>query len=137
MAESVKETWLWLGRDDLATELRQLEDEGRDTSPLRGEFDRLIALGDEALFVPSNQDRAGALLDAAQQVSMRRGYAFQEPSELAEIRKLRRRVSHRMEKRLPAKELEDRLLGAGSAGAPAVFWERPSKERTPASSGAF
>lgn len=112
MAEIVREPWLWLSADDLRTELRQLEDEGRDTSPLRGAFDELIALGDEELFAASNQEKAGALLDSAQRLGMRPGYAFREPSGLAEIRKLRAPGPHEGGKRLSDKALEDRFLGA-------------------------
>lgn len=112
MAEMVKEPYLWLSSGDLGTELRQLEDEGRDTAPLRKEFERLIALGDERLFRPSNQEKAGALLDSAQRLRMRRGYGFREPSGLVEIRKLRARGTHRIGRRLSGKALEDRFLGA-------------------------
>jgi len=108
----IKEPWLWLASADLATELRQLEDEGRDTSPLTKDFERLIALGDEELSTPSNQEKAGALLDAAQRLRMRRGYGFREPSGLAEIRKLRERGPERVKRRLSSKALQDRFLGA-------------------------
>jgi len=112
MAEMVKEPWLWLAAGDLETELRQLEDEGRDTSPLKKEFEKLIALGDEKLITSSNQARAGTLLDAAQRLKMRRGYEFNEPSGLAEIRKLRARGPHKIGQRLSSKALQDRFLGA-------------------------
>jgi len=112
MAEVMKEAWLWLGTADLLTELRQLEDEGRNWSPLRKDFERLIALGDEDLSTPSNQEEAGALLDAAQRLRMRRGYGFREPSSLAEIRKLRERGPDRIKRRLSDKALQDRFLGA-------------------------
>jgi ADP-ribosylglycohydrolase len=112
MAEVMKEAWLWLGTADLLTELRQLEDEGRDTSSLRKDFERLIALGDEELSTPPNQEKAGALLDAAQRLGMRKDYGFREPSGLAEIRKLRERGPDRAKRRLSDKALQDRILGA-------------------------
>ncbi len=112
MAEVVKEAYLWLSAGALEIELRQLEDEGRDTSRLKKAFEKLIALGDEKLFTPPNQEKAGALLDSAQRLRMRRGYAFKEPSGFAEIRKLRARGPHRIRKRLSEKALQDRLLGA-------------------------
>jgi len=112
MAEVMKELWLWLGTADLLTELRQLEDEGRDTSPLRKDFERLIALGDEELSTPPNQEKAGALLDAGQRLGMRKDYGFREPSGLAEIRKLRERGPDRAKGRLSDKALQDRMLGA-------------------------
>jgi ADP-ribosylglycohydrolase len=108
----MKELWLWLSTADLATELRQLEDEGRDTSPLRKDFESLIALGDEELSAPPNQEKAGALLDAAQRLRMRKDYGFREPSGLAETRKLRERGPDRAKRRLSDKALQDRILGA-------------------------
>jgi ADP-ribosylglycohydrolase len=108
----MREPWLWLATADLATELRQLEDEGRDTSPLREDFERLIALGDDELSMPSNQEKAGALLDAAQRLGVRRDYGFKEPSGLAEIRKLRRRGPDGAKRRLSDKALQGRILGA-------------------------
>jgi ADP-ribosylglycohydrolase len=108
----MREPWLWLATADLASELRQLEDEGRDTSRLREDFERLIALGDDELSMPSNQEKAGALLDAAQRLGTRKGYGFKEPSALPEIRKLRRRGPDRAKRRLSDKALQDRLLGA-------------------------
>lgn len=112
MAEAIRELWLWLSREALTTELMQLEDEGRDISSVRAEFERLIALDEEELTEPSNQGRAGALLDAAQRLPMRPDYPFREPSGLAEIRELRQGAPRRIERPLPAVELEDRLLGA-------------------------
>lgn len=112
MAEAIRELWLWLSRDALTTELMQLEDEGRDVSSLRAEFERLLALDEEELSAAPNQERAGALLDAAQRLPMRADYPFREPSGLAEIRELRREAPRRIERPLPAAELEDRLLGA-------------------------
>ena len=111
MAKAIREAYLWLRSDDLKTELRQLEDEGRDNSSLNSSFEELIELGDEELSSAVNQRRAGELLDAAQQLRMRRGYGFREPSDLAAIRKL---VSGRpgAETRLSDKTLEDKLLGA-------------------------
>jgi hypothetical protein len=108
----VKEAWLWLSSGDLRTELMQLEDEGRDTSPLKEAFEQLIALGDEELSTNTNQEKAGALLDSAQRLETRRAYPFNEPSGLAEIRKLRPRGSHGTRTQLSASELQDRFLGA-------------------------
>ena len=112
MAEVMKEAWLWLGTADLVTELEQLEDEGRDTSPLGKDFESLVALGDEELSTSPNQEKAGALLDAAQRLGMRKDYGFREPSGLAEIRKLRERGPDRAKRRLSDKALQDRILGA-------------------------
>jgi len=112
MADMLKEPYLWLSADDLGTELKQLEDEGRDTSPLREAFEELIALGDEKLFGASNQRRAGALLDSGQRLPMRRGYVFEEPSGLAKIKERRARGPRGIGKPLSGKALQDRFLGA-------------------------
>jgi hypothetical protein len=112
MATELRNAWLWLSAGDLETELRQLEDEGRDPSPLRAQFKRLIALGNQKLFLPGNQAKAGALLDATQKLKMRKGYGFEEPSDLAAIRKLRSRGPRKYTKRLPDEVLLDRVTGA-------------------------
>jgi len=112
MVEAVKEAWLWLSAGDLKTELMQLDDEGRDTSPLKQAFERLIVLGDEELSTVANQEKAGALLDSAQRLGMTPDYPFDEPSDLAGIRALRTVGACRIQKRLPDSVLEDRFLGA-------------------------
>ncbi len=112
MANTIREAYLWLRSDDLRTELRQLEDEGRDTSSLNSSFGELIALGDEEISSVENQTRAGELLDTAQQLRMRRGYGFREPSDLAAIRKLGSGTRRGAETRLSDKALQDKLLGA-------------------------
>jgi ADP-ribosylglycohydrolase len=106
------EAYLWLRADDLRTELMQLEDEGRDTSPLKRDFEQLIALGDEELSAASNQEKAGALLDSAQRLGMRRDYPFREPSDLDGIRALRAAGPRQIHTRLPDSALQDRFLGA-------------------------
>jgi hypothetical protein len=112
MTEMAKEAYLWLRAGDLEIELRQLEDEGRDTSPLKKAFEKLIALGDQKLLTASNQEKAGTLLDAGQRLGMRTGYRFNEPSGLVEIRKLRAQGPHGIRKQLSDKALQDRFLGA-------------------------
>jgi ADP-ribosylglycohydrolase len=112
MATELKNAWLWISKTDLETELRQLDEEGKDASPLKSQFRRLIALGDEKLFEPRNQAKAGALLDAAQCLKMRKGHPFDEPSDLAGIRKLRARGPRQFKKRLPDSVILDRIRGA-------------------------
>ena len=112
MAKELKNAWLWLSAGDLQTELRQLEDEGRDVGALKRKLKRLIALGDEKLFLPANQEKAGALLDAAQKLPMRKDYAFAEPSDLKGIRKLRPRGPRRYAKKMSNKALLDHVTGA-------------------------
>lgn len=112
MGDKLRNTWLWISSGDLRTELRQLEDEGRDASRLKGRLERLAALGDDELFRQENQSKAAALLDAAQKLPMRKGYEFQEPSDLPGIRKLRPRGPRRFTKRLSDAVLLDRITGA-------------------------
>jgi len=112
MLKELRNVWLWISSGDLRTELRQLEDEGRDASRLKAKLERLAALGDEQLFLPENQAKAAALLDAAQKLPMRKGYEFNEPSDLAGIRKLRPRGPRRFTKKLSDKALLDRVTGA-------------------------
>jgi len=112
MAAELRNAWLWISSGDLRTELRQLEEEGRDLSRFRRKLERLAALGDDALFRPDNQRKAEALLDAAQKLPMRKGYEFNEPSDLAAIRKLRPRGPRRFRKKLSDKALLDRITGA-------------------------
>jgi len=104
--------WLWVSSGDLRTELRELEEEGREASRLKRRAEQLAALGDERLALPENQVRAAALLDAAQRLPMRKGYEFDEPSDLEGIRRLRPSGPRRFSKRLTDAALLDRITGA-------------------------
>ena len=110
--KEAKNTWLWVSTGDLRTELKQLVEEGRDVTAVRARFRRLIRLGDEKLRTASSQQRAAELLDAAQTLKMRRGYPFDEPSDLPGIRRLRTRGPRRFRKRLPDRALLDHVTGA-------------------------
>ena len=110
--KKLQHVWLWLSTGDLKTELEQLQDEGRDVSRLRRQFNALIKLGDERIALPANQAKVAALLDAGQRLPMRRGYAFTEPSDLAGIRKLRPRGPRRYRVRLSPAQTLDHLHGA-------------------------
>jgi len=112
MAKGLKSTWLWISTGDLRTELRQLEDEGRDAGPLRRRFNAMIRLGDDGIYTERNQRRAAELLDEAAKLKMRKGYGYVEPSDLKSIRKLRPRGPRRFRKPLPDRALRDRLTGA-------------------------
>ncbi|NQT89442.1 ADP-ribosylglycohydrolase family protein [bacterium] len=112
MAKVLDNGYLRFRAGDVHTELRQLEDEGRDTAPVRRRLRRLAALGDEELFLPENQEKLGRLLDEAQTLKMRKGYSFDEPSDLKAIHKLRPRGPRTFRKRLPDKTLCDRITGA-------------------------
>jgi len=112
MAEYVKNAWLWVSAGDLETELQQLQDEGRDVAPLRRRFRAMIRLGDERIATDRAQARAADLLDDAAKLPMRAGYAFQEPSDLASIRRKRPRGPRRYRKPLGDRALLDRITGA-------------------------
>ncbi|HUU68987.1 MAG TPA: ADP-ribosylglycohydrolase family protein [Planctomycetota bacterium] len=112
MANELKNIWLWISTNDLKVEQRQLDDEGKDYAALKPQFRKLVALGDDAIFQPKHQQRAADLLDAAQKLKTRKGYEFDEPSDLTGIRKLRPRGPRKFTKRLPDKTLLDRITGA-------------------------
>lgn len=112
MPNTMNTWWLWISVDELTIELKQLEDEGRDVSRLKTQFKRLIRLGNEKLPQWNVQEKAQALLDAAQKLPMRRDYPFNEPSDLAGIRKLRGRGPRAYPKALSSKKIADRILGA-------------------------
>ena len=79
--------WLWINTEDLKIELRQLEEEGRDTARLRGRFASLIRSKDRSLQSEKNRLRAQRLLDDAQLLPLRPAYTYAEPSDLAAIRR--------------------------------------------------
>ncbi len=112
MPDKPKHGWLWITSGDLGTELRQLDDEGRDVRPLKRRFQAMIRLGDEKIASDRNQAKAAALLDEARDLKLRKDYAFDEPSDLPAIRKLRPRGPRRYKKARPGKQLLDRVTGA-------------------------
>ena len=112
MAKQVRNAWLWVSARDLDTELRQLQDEGRDVTPIKRRLKALIRLGDERIATARNQRKAAELLDAAAALRMRRDYPFIEPSDLPGIRRLRGRGPRRYRKALPDRTLRDRITGA-------------------------
>ena len=118
MATQLKNAWLWISAVDLKIELAQLVDEGRQVGKIRAKFARLIRRGDERLAGPAGQAAAGALLDEAQQLPMRKDYPFIEPSDLAGIRKLRPRGprsftrASKARRRLNDRQIADHILGA-------------------------
>ena len=136
MAKTLRNSWLWISPRDLGIELHQLRDEGRVLGRLKGRFERLIALGDDEMARPANQEKAGALLDAAQTLPVREDYAFVEPSDLKGIRKLRPRGPRRYERKLPGKTLLDRVTGAWLGRCAGCLLGKPVEGvRTPELSG--
>jgi ADP-ribosylglycohydrolase len=83
----MKQRYLSFDHAFLAVERQQLLDEGRDLAPVTAEFDALQAADLDA--EPGLQGRAAALLDACAGLPMRAGYAYDEPSDLAGIRRAR------------------------------------------------
>lgn len=112
MTDTLNTWWLWISTEELKVELKQLIEEGRDTSSLLETFELLIMLGNEKLALPENQVRAQELLDAAQQLPRHGDYGFDEPSELGAIRKLRPRGPRRFKTPLGDKAIRDRIHGA-------------------------
>jgi ADP-ribosylglycohydrolase len=101
--------WLLSTKDDIATELMQARDEGRDLAALDAEFVAVQALD---LTIEANQQRAEALFDAVQAQPLTAGYAYDEPSDLAGIQAARPAPPA-----LPAPALSDDLLFDKALGA--------------------
>jgi ADP-ribosylglycohydrolase len=85
---------MWLAGCDLVTEYAQARDEGRDLRKVEKEFNRLNAVDGGGKAVGGQRDEtwlkeALALIDRVQTLPRRRGYAYDEPSDLAGIRAAR------------------------------------------------
>lgn len=107
----MKDDWLRITKRDIATERLQLADEGRDTSSLDHEFERLSAssLDTDA----SLQTTAQTLLDRTQKLPLVAGYMYNEPNDLADIRAERPDGPRRYSDKSPVNEKTyDRILGA-------------------------
>ncbi len=106
----MKEKYLYIGSEDLATEREQLLDEGKDISLLEAEFQELFEqdLDDDL----SLQPRAEKLLDETIQLPLRAGYPYREPSDLESIREARPESLQKMEIKLDEGVLFDKVLGA-------------------------
>lgn len=125
----MKHTWLYLSKQDIETERRQCEEEGRDLASVQEEFDRVLQLDIDN---PANQP-AQALLDKTISLPTRPDYGFHEPSDLEGIKAAR--PANRPS--LPAlslsdSKLEDRVYGAWAGrcvgcllGKPVEGWRRP------------
>lgn len=86
VSHSLKIIWTRVSRGDVELERWQCESEGRDVTPLAGEFDRVAALD---LDDPAHQPAAEALLDAAAELPTRSDFPYDEPDDLAAIRAAR------------------------------------------------
>ena len=131
---------VWLDGCDLTTELKQAQQEGRDLSGVRREFDRLIAVPkpDDSWHqhLGGQRDRAwheaaGRVVDAVQELPCRGDYPYVEPSDLAGIRAARPAAMPSGERALPRglfeKKLHGGLLGricGCMLGKPVEGWRR-------------
>ena len=79
----MKPNWLSLKVSDIETERKQCEEEGRDLSELNSDFAKVLSLD---LEVQENQAAAEALLDKSILSPIAKGFAFDEPSDLAGIK---------------------------------------------------
>jgi ADP-ribosylglycohydrolase len=97
--------WLIITADDLRYEREQLRDEGKDLGSIREDFEEVIEALDsagptvekvedrvdvvdsaiDASALREQRGRAQALMDAGQELPVRDGYAYEEPSDLAGI----------------------------------------------------
>ncbi len=115
--------WLYVNRADLAVEHEQLLDEGKDVSALESEFQLLAQLDlDNDL---SFQPRVNALLDAASTLPVRSDFPFDEPSDLAGIRRARPDGQRTFGRSLSDEELADRVLGAWSGRCAGCLLGKP------------
>lgn len=79
----MKSKWLSLSVSDLETERKQCEEEGRDLSELNSDFAKILSLN---LEISENKAAAEALLDKTILSPIVKGFAFDEPSDLAGIK---------------------------------------------------
>jgi ADP-ribosylglycohydrolase len=108
---TMNQTWLLITRDDLAIELQQLCDEGKDTSSVESEFHKLRP--SDVVSDQEFQSAAQALLDKAQELPLVSGYKYVEPNDLREIRDERSDGPRRFcSQSLSEEEAYDRFLGA-------------------------
>lgn len=107
-----REKWLWIDQPDLAAEQQQLAEEGRDISSIRSRLNAMARKPSDELATVKMQQRAGALLDETIALPMRRDCAFNEPSDLTGINRLRPRGPRRFKNTLSRKALFDHVHGA-------------------------
>ncbi len=102
--------WLLWGKEDVESELRQIEQEGRVVAAVKAEFERLLAPD-----VPEDesfQDAVNALLDRTYLLPTRPDYPYHEPSDLAEIRAHRPHGPRILSSGLTASLKQSRIAGA-------------------------
>lgn len=104
--------WLHMTATDLNTELRQLAEEGKDISTVKGKFTALLKLDEKKLALPVYQQKVYELFDETQKLPMVKGYKYKEPSDLEGIKKLRDTGPRKFVNKLSDADLKDRFLGA-------------------------
>ncbi|MCX5642883.1 MAG: ADP-ribosylglycohydrolase family protein [Candidatus Omnitrophica bacterium] len=102
--------WLCISPDDLIVERQQLIDEGRDISGVEVEFQKFAGLSPDDF--AGRQEELRAFLDRTAGLPMKADYPYQEPSDLAGIKKLRPEGSRKLKVSRNQKELYDKILGA-------------------------
>ncbi len=102
--------WLYIRPEDLTIERQQLIDEGRDLSRVDAEFKKFAGLKPDGFM--DRQKELGVFLDRLAGLPMRKGYAYREPSDLNEIRRLRPKGPRQIKIFLNKKRLYDKMLGA-------------------------
>lgn len=125
----MKQAWLYMQRDDVATERLQCEQEGRDLTSVAGEIERILT---QDFDDPATRQAAGELLDRTIALPYREDCALNEPSDLEGIRAARPAMAPALSKtQLSPAELEDRVHGAWAGrcagcllGKPVEGWHR-------------
>jgi hypothetical protein len=105
-----KHGWLAISQTDVKIERAQCADEGKDLSQFEAEFAALdVDTVDED---PALRQRANALFDKTVLLPAKTGFAFVEPSALAEIRQVLPPAPKQPTKRPGKKTLLDKAYGA-------------------------
>jgi hypothetical protein len=127
----MKHVWLWWTKGDVDTEWRQAQDEGRDLRAAEAEYRRLQA-ADTAVDA-AFQEAVNALLDRTDALPVKAGYAYEEPSDLAGIRRARPAGPRVPAGRPAGATLEDKVHGAWLGRCAGCLLGKPLEGvRTPA-----
>jgi ADP-ribosylglycohydrolase len=125
MEPALKHNYLFLNKQDVLTERKQCEEEGRDLTSVTEEFDRVLSLD---LDDPAHQPAVLALLDKTITLPLRSDYPFHEPSDLEGIRAARPANRPQLAPlRLTAAELEDKVYGAWTGRCVGCLLGKPSE----------
>ncbi len=106
----MNDLWLTWKTEDVRTEARQAEDEGRDLSPVRDEIAALTSADSDN--TPDFKHRFHRLLDRIRELPVLPDYPYTEPSRLEEIRRERPDGPRRFKLTEDDAALFDRIHGA-------------------------